>query len=61
MNDIMPVGKHFERHDAFRDGLNRAQEYDLNAEYIEWLFRYLNVDVNELNKAVAAALMEWDL
>ena len=52
--------KQFELYDAFIDGLVLAKKYDLEAEYIEWLFRDLKVNKDRLTKATRDALLNWD-
>jgi len=52
---------HFDRYDAFNVGLKISSEYNLQAEYIEWLFRNLNVTKEQVESAAADALHEWDI
>ena len=51
----------FELYDTFMDGITHARKYNLQAEYIEWLFRDLGVDKDRLTEAANVALSEWDL
>jgi aromatic ring-cleaving dioxygenase len=52
---------HFGLYDIFMSGIERAKKYDLQAEYIEWLFRELGVNKDRLTEATNVALGEWDL
>ena len=52
---------HFDRYDAFDVGLKISSEYNLQAEYIEWLFRNLNVTKEQVESAAEGALQEWDI
>ena len=52
---------HFDMYDAFNDGFSIASEYHLQAEYVEWLFRNLNVTKEQVESAAASALHEWDM
>ena len=50
----------FELYDTFMDGITHARKYNLQAEYIEWLFRDLKVNKDRLTKATRDALLNWD-
>ena len=51
----------FEFYDIFMSGMECAKKYNLQAEYIEWLFREIGVDKDRLTEATNLALDNWDL
>ena len=59
MNDLTPVG--FECYDEYMIGFNTAKKYGLEAEFIEWMFKSLNINKDQVAIAVAGSLMEWDI
>jgi len=42
-------------------GFNTAKEYGLEAEFIEWMFKGLKINKDQVAIAVAGSLMEWDI
>ncbi len=51
----------FKMYETFKLHHKIANEYGMEAEFIQWMFQILKVNDEQVGRACNGALMEWDI